>query len=103
TARPDYTATYYDGIGRGVATAQYGNQDDDSEPLDRPEATPVAADSTEEVLVSQTVYNAKGEVEEQIIPLEEGTPVTVQRTRTEYDAAGRVKMTTKNYDSSPTE
>src|SRR5690606_6129713 len=55
TARPGYTAYYYDGIGRGVAVVQYGNQDDDSEPLDRPEATPVATDSTEEVLISQTV------------------------------------------------
>ncbi|WP_425395007.1 RHS repeat-associated core domain-containing protein [Aeoliella sp.] len=112
-ARPSFTAYYFDEIGRQVASAEYGNQGDDEEWFDRPEATPTAADSTMypavgevAVLVSQTVYNAAGESEDQIVPFieNESTGVTTtQTTRTTYDDVGRVTNVIKNYGSNPTE
>ncbi|WP_146561198.1 RHS repeat domain-containing protein [Posidoniimonas corsicana] len=103
-ARPSYTALYYDGIGRSVAAAEYGNQGNDSASFSRPSSTPNAAGSTATLLVSQTVYNARGEAEDQIAPLEAGSPsATTQTTRSTYDDAGRVASVVRNHGGSETE
>ncbi|MEX2027309.1 MAG: hypothetical protein WEH44_08405, partial [Pirellulaceae bacterium] len=87
TARPGYTASWHDGVGRSVAIAQYGNQGDDSALFTRPDSPP---DSSDDVLVSQTRYDETGEVSE-----------TVDRAgivnHTLYDHAGRTTCTIANY------
>lgn len=92
-ARPAYMALYFDGIGRSIATAEYGNQGNDSTPFTRPATVPASSPT---VLVSQVGYNAAGEAQDQTNP-------AGQVTRTVYDAAGRAVTVTQNYGSSPSE
>ena len=74
-----------DTIGRPVATADYGTNGGAA--VTRPATVPTGTDN---ILVSRTVYNAAGWVEEGIDP--QGT-----RTRTEYNNLGKVTATVENY------
>ncbi|WP_425400431.1 RHS repeat-associated core domain-containing protein [Aeoliella sp.] len=93
SARPTYTAYYYDGIGRSTATARYGNQRSDSSSFSRSSTTPSRSDT---VLVSSTDYNARGEAEDLTDP-------NGQVSSSEYDAAGRIIKDTLNSGGSDTE
>ena len=84
-------AMWYDGIGRNTETANYGTNGG-SAPT-RPTSAPASSDT---VLVSQSIYNIAGEMEDVVDPL-------AKIDRTEYDDAGRVTQVTMNYGQSPTE
>ena len=86
-ARVTYAAMYYDGIGRLVATANYGT--DGGTALTRPSTVPTSSD---EILVSLTAYDSAGTVLDTTDPA--GTV-----TRTLYDDVGRTIETIENYKS----
>lgn len=86
-ARPSYTANYFDGAGRQIAAAVYGNQGDDSLPFVRPESVPESSDL---VLVSLTRYNDRGEAFETV-------DAAGVANRSLFDAAGRTVCTIQNY------
>jgi YD repeat-containing protein len=75
-ARVTYTGHWYDGIGRSVATADYGTSD-----FDRGSQTSPPSGSND-VLVSQVAYNPRGEASEMTDPA--GTV-----TENTFDDAGR--------------
>jgi hypothetical protein len=85
-SRDTYVALWYDGAGRGVATADYGTNDNAGPPT-RPDAPP---DSIALVLVTQTRYNARGEAFETV----DAAGIV---THTESDDAGRVVLTIANF------
>ena len=86
-ARVSYQAMWYDGIGRSIATANYGTSTNAGPPA-RPNSPP--SSSSTSVILSQTSYNSRGEVETATDP--EGTV-----TQTTYDNAGRVTQTVQDY------
>jgi RHS repeat-associated protein len=85
-SRDSYVATWYDGVGRGVASANYGTNAEAGLP-ERPESAPASSDG---VLVSLIAYNARGEAFETVDP-------AGQVTRTYSDDAGRAVRTITNY------
>ncbi len=84
-SRNYYTFQWNDGIGRIVASANYGT-DGGSEPP-RPPTIPTSSSS---ILVDRTAYNAAGLVSATVNPLE-------IENRTEYDATGKVTKLIENY------
>lgn len=93
TARPAYTALYFDGIGRGTAVAVYGNQGADWQAFSRPSTAPSSSNS---ILVSETSYHPAGEIEDSTDP-------AGLITRNTYDDAGRITKTVTNPGNTPTE
>ena len=93
SARPAYTAFYYDGIGRQTATAEYGNLGNDSTAFTRSATTPTRSDT---ILVTSTNYNARGEAVDQTDPKSQVSSST-------YDDAGRMTKIVRNSGSTPTE
>ena len=85
-ARMSYVASWYDGIGRQIASANYGTNGDGSTPS-LPDAPPP---SSADVLVSQTLYNERGEAYLSIDP-------AGKVSRADSDDAGRTIRTTDNY------
>ena len=85
-SRDSYAAMWADGVGRTLATANYGTNDSDGPP-ERPNEPPV---SSELILVSRTNYNERGEAFESIDPAGK-----VDRSYT--DDAGRTVRTIQNY------
>ncbi|HEV2968550.1 MAG TPA: RHS repeat domain-containing protein, partial [Pirellulales bacterium] len=85
-ARMSYAASWYDGIGRQIASADYGTNGDGSTPI-LPTSPPASGSS---VLVSLTQYNERGEAYL-------ATDPAGKATRTDADDAGRVIRTTENY------
>jgi len=77
---------WYDGVGRTVANADYGTNNDDGPP-DRPASPP---ESSDEVLVSRVSYNDRAEAFETV------DPAGVMNCA-EADDAGRMVRTIKNY------
>ncbi len=63
-ARRQYSATWFDGVGRMIATAAYGTNGGTA--LTRPSTAPQSSDT---VLVSQTRYNDDGEAFETVDPM----------------------------------
>ena len=83
-ARVSYSGTWFDGIGRTIAVANFGtNSFDPAEILSPPASSPT-------VLVSQTLYNARGEAYLTIDP-------AGRVTRTDADDLGRTILSTDNY------
>jgi YD repeat-containing protein len=85
-SRDSYVAMWQDGVGRTVATANYGTNNNVGPP-ERPELPP---ESSELILVSQTGYNARGEAFESVDP-------AGKIDRTYADDAGRTVRTIQNY------
>lgn len=85
-SRDSYVAMWHDGIGRSIASADYGTNDNLGPPQ-RPAEPPESSDT---VLVSRVRYNARGEAFETV----DAAGVV---NRTEADAAGRTVRTIKNY------
>jgi RHS repeat-associated protein len=92
-SRDSYLAMWYDGIGRQTQTADYGTYNNNGTPPGPPTSAPSPSDT---VLVSETVYNARGEAEDQIDP-------AGKTTRSAFDDAGRITEVARNYDNTPTE
>ena len=90
-SRDSYVLMWYDGIGRMTESANYGTNAG-TVPT-RSNSAPAASDT---VLVSESVYNADGELEDSIDPLG-------KTDRTLYDDAGRTTKVTMNYGGSETE
>ncbi|OYV86707.1 MAG: hypothetical protein B7Z73_11305, partial [Planctomycetia bacterium 21-64-5] len=86
-ARVAYTTMYPDGVGRNVATAEYGTNGD--APFTRSDTIPASSDT---VHVSLTLYNDRGEPYQSIDPRG-----TVQQTT--LDDAGRRIELIQNYQS----
>jgi RHS repeat-associated protein len=82
-ARVSYMAMYYDGIGRNIATANYGAISS----FTRPSTTPTRSD---DILVTTTSYDAAGRADSVIDP-------KAIETRTTFDAAGRTTNTKEAY------
>ena len=90
-ARVSYSATWHDGIGRPVASADYGTNGDSA--FTRPSTIPTVSDT---VLLSTVDYDAAGRMYKTVDP--KGI-----ETRTLYDDAGRKTKTIENYvDGDPT-
>jgi hypothetical protein len=85
-SRDNYLAMWYDGVGRQVATANYGTNDNAGAPV-RPGEPPASSDT---VLVSQTHFNERGEAFETVDP-------AGMANRTYADDAGRTVRTIQNY------
>jgi RHS repeat-associated protein len=85
-SRDSYVATWCDGVGRSVASADYGTNADAGPPV-RPDSPPEPSDG---VLVSLIAYNARGESFETVDP-------AGQVSRAYSDDAGRAIRTIKNY------
>ena len=102
-ARPTYQASFYDGIGRQIASADYGTDPDNviasgAGVVAYPTSIPTRSDT---ILVNETGYDVAGRVEKLLSPrIHSGTdPI---ETRYEYDDAGRVIKTIDNYrDGTP--
>ncbi|MEM6504398.1 MAG: LamG-like jellyroll fold domain-containing protein, partial [Planctomycetota bacterium] len=88
TFRETYAAVYYDGLGRSIASADYGTNGGSA--WARPDAIPA---STDLILVSTTAYNDAGEAETFTDP--QGTA-----SKTEYDDMGRVTRQIDNVQTS---
>ena len=84
-ARPNRSASWYDGVGRNVAMAMYGTA-----ATARPEIPP---ESTDAAPVTRTEYDAAGNASATIDPLG-------RVTRSTYDDAGRLTATIANYVAS---
>ncbi len=84
-ARVSYQAMWYDGIGRPIATADYGTNNNAGPPT-RPGSPPSSSDT---VLVGLTGYNDRGEADTATDP--EGAV-----TATTFDDAGRVIETVQD-------
>ena len=91
-SRDSYTASWYDGIGRMTATADYGTNNN-AGPPSRPSSAPSSSDT---ILVSTIAFNPAGQTLDQTDP-------AGQVMRSGYDAAGRVTSVVRNYGGSPTE
>jgi hypothetical protein len=89
-SRDSFGATWHDGVGRGVASANYGTNDNLGPPP-RPASPPQSSDT---VLVSQTRYNERGEAFETVDP-------AGMVNRTYADDAGRTVLTIQNFVPSP--
>jgi RHS repeat-associated protein len=86
-SRDQYTAYWYDGLGRPTHTANYGTNGDQA--LAARPASPPSTDP-ETVLVSETRYDDAGQAYERV-------DANGRVDRTEYDDAGRVVATIQNY------
>ena len=84
-SRDSYGAMWYDGIGRSIATANYGTNGGTAPT--RPASAPASSDT---VLVSQTHYDIRGQAFESVDP-------AGSVTRQEFDDAGRTTTTFQNY------
>jgi RHS repeat-associated protein len=91
-SRDSYVAFWYDGIGRSIATANYGTNNNAGVPS-RPASVPTSSDT---VPVTQTRYDIRGQVFETVDPVG-----SVRRT--EFDDAGRVTRTIENYGGTDTQ
>ena len=89
-ARASYQATYYDGIGRQVATVNYGTGDGYDVSV-RPSTIP---DSSDTVLVNLMGYNDRGEAFAAI------DPAGIE-SRTLFDDLGRKVCVIANYQDEP--
>jgi hypothetical protein len=85
-SRDSYLAMWYDGVGRQIATANYGTNDNAGAPV-RSDEPPASSDT---VLVNLTHYNEQGEAFETV-----DAAGMVSRTYT--DAAGRTVLTIQNF------
>ncbi|ADB18360.1 YD repeat protein [Pirellula staleyi DSM 6068] len=85
-SRDSYMAMWYDGIGRSIASASYGTNDNAGPPT-RPSIAPASSD---EVLVSLSRYNARGEAFESVDP-------SGMVSHVDADDAGRTVRTIQNY------
>ena len=90
-SRDSFMAYWFDGIGRNTDVANYGTF---AGTVPNPPASPFA--SSDNILVSNTIYNADGEVKDVVDP-------AGKIDRTLYDDAGRVVKVTNNQDGSDTE
>ncbi|MEM1353906.1 MAG: LamG-like jellyroll fold domain-containing protein [Planctomycetota bacterium] len=88
TFRTTYTAMWYDGVGRSIATANYGTNAGSS--FTRPDTVPGRSD---DVLVTTTAYNDAGEAYSVTDPKD----ITSQ---TEFDDMGRPRKQIDNYQTS---
>jgi RHS repeat-associated protein len=79
-ARVSCAASYPDALGRTMATADFGTNGLSTTPWHRPDLIPAC---TDDVLVTLTAYNPKGE------PFQTTDPMQAVTTRT-WDAAGRL-------------
>ena len=86
-ARRSYGAQWYDGIGRGIVSANYGTNGGAT--INRPSLPP---ERNETILVSSGHYNAKGE-------LEFGTDPKGTVRRQVFDDMGRTVRTIDNYQA----
>ncbi len=87
-SRDSYMATWYDGLGRQTAVANYGTAGGTVMDIgDRPDAAPARSDT---VLVTSYEYNPAGRLYKVIDP-------AGRDDRTYYDALGRVVRTIANY------
>ena len=86
-ARVSYTANWFDGINRTIASASYGAIAGFTRP-----STPPSSSST--VLVSSTSYNDAGEPSQTTDPMG-------YVTQTTYDAAARITQTVEDYGTAP--
>jgi hypothetical protein len=84
-ARVSYMAYWHDALGRQIAQANYGTNDDAA--LTRPSTIPARSD---EVLVTTIGYNDNGEAFQTIDPAD-------KEDRAEFDDAGRVVKRIENY------
>ncbi len=89
-ARITYSASWIDGVGRTIASADYGTNGGAA--FTRPPTVPTRSDT---ILVSTTNYNDDGEVFSTLDPQN-------TETRFEYDAAGRQVTQIENYVSGGT-
>ncbi len=90
-ARVTYQAFWHDGLGRQVASVNYGTNDDTV--LTRPSTVPVRSDT---VLVHSVAYNDAGDVSDRT------DPAGIQ-TQSTFDDAGRLTQVMENYtDGDPT-
>ena len=87
-ARVTYAASWYDGVGRTIASADYGTNGGSS--LTRPASVPARSDT---VLVTTTEFNNAGNVFSTV------DPKNIE-TRFEYDAVSRETLKTNNYVAS---
>jgi RHS repeat-associated protein len=85
-SRDSYVALWHDGLGRLIASANYGTHDD-AGPPERPESPP---ESTNVVLVSLTAYNERGEAFQTTDP-------AGMVNRSYADDAGRTVRTIQNF------
>jgi RHS repeat-associated protein len=88
-SRDSFMAMWADGVGRTLASANYGT-DDNAGPPERPAKPP---ESSELILVSRTNYNERGEAFESIDP-------AGKVDRTYSDNAGRTVRTISNFVAS---
>ncbi len=88
-ARRTYAAMWYDGAGRQTDLGNYGTNGGST--LSRPSTPPSSSSS---VLVTQTSYDAAGQVSETIDP-------NSKKTTREFDDMGRVTKTIQNDVASP--
>jgi YD repeat-containing protein len=84
-ARVSYTAAWYDGVGRPIASANYGTNG--NEPLTPPVNVPAASDT---ILVTATAYKQRGEAYQTTDP---AGKIAFQT----FDDAGRVISTIQNF------
>ncbi|MDD3470498.1 MAG: RHS repeat-associated core domain-containing protein, partial [Thermoguttaceae bacterium] len=85
TAEVSASASWLDGVGRSIATANYGRV---ASQMTRSDTVPTRSDS---ILVTTTAYHSQtGRVSSTI-------DAESRETRSEYDAMGRVKKTIVNY------
>jgi len=90
-SRDSYVLMWYDGIGRTTESANYGTNAGT-----KPTRSNSAPSSSDTILVSESVYNADGELEDTIDP-------AGKKDRTEYDDAGRTTKVTMNFNGTETE
>ena len=88
TFRTSYQASWYDGIDRVIATADYGTHGGSA--WTRPTTTPTRSD---DVLVTTMLFNDAGEQHSTTDPAD-------TESRTEFDAMGRMTKQIENYQSS---
>ena len=86
-ARVTYLANWHDGVGRGIASADYGTNGGSA--FTRPNTIPARSDT---VLVTTSEYNSAGELSSTIDPAD-------TETRYEHDDAGRQTKLIENYQA----
>jgi RHS repeat-associated protein len=89
-ARISYQARWYDEIGRNIAAANYGTNNNAGSPT-RPDTAPASSDT---VLVSTTTSNDRGEVYQTVTPADALTTGMV--TTNTYDDASRLIQTVQD-------
>lgn len=84
-SRPSYVASWYDGVGRQVASADFGTNDNAA--FARPSTVPTRSDT---ILVTSIEYNSGGDVFKTI-------DAAGRESRVEFDHAGRRTKFIENY------